>query len=141
MKLIFKNDIVQSTQGNSSVLLSYDSFKPNVPFASTQNVHQTQTNAFKKPQPVVDTEDMTMKLAYLQQKCEAKEGEVSILRAQMKKIKTDVAEEQSKKQKEYMEMTNLKEKEIKSIKGQLDFKVRHILMNLSYIFNPKFYRI
>ncbi|XP_045478637.1 uncharacterized protein LOC123683788 [Harmonia axyridis] len=121
-KILEKDDIVQQSQQNSSTLLSYDSFKPNIPFASTQNFISTPHNVFKKPQPISNTEDVTMKLTYLQQKCEAKEGEVSILRAQIKKMKSDMVEDLSKKQKEYIEITNMKEKEIKSIKGQLDFK-------------------
>lgn len=114
-------------------MLSYDSFKPNIPFASTQQI-SAPSNDFKMPHPIVNTEELKMKLTYLQQKCEAKEGEVSILRSQMKKMKTEMAEEQSKKQKEHLEITNLKEKQIKSIKGQLDFKVS-LAKDLSCLFN------
>ncbi|XP_044748601.1 uncharacterized protein LOC123309511 [Coccinella septempunctata] len=120
-KILEKDHIVQSTQENSSVLLTYNSFKPNIPFASTQN-SLIPTDDFKKPQSMADIEDLKMKLTYLQQKCEAKEGEVSILRSQMKKFKSDMSDDLLKKQKEHLEIISIKEKELKSIKGQLDFK-------------------
>ncbi|KAK9891549.1 hypothetical protein WA026_015511 [Henosepilachna vigintioctopunctata] len=115
----------QSTQGNVSFLPTYESFKPNIPFASTQN---TQGSIFKEPHKSNgfgiknNCHELEIKVMHLQKKFEEKEGEVTVLRAQIQKIKSDAVEDLSKKHKDYIQNTTLKEKELRSIKGELEFK-------------------
>lgn len=59
----------------------------------------------------------------MQDKILAKEGEVAILRSQLKEIKTNYEVESAKTRKEWMEKLNEKTKEIKEIQSKLEFKV------------------
>ncbi|GJQ87632.1 hypothetical protein Trydic_g17457 [Trypoxylus dichotomus] len=63
------------------------------------------------------------------EKCESKDGEVTILRTQLKETKHNLELEHQRKEKEWLEKMNVCSKEIASIKSHLDFKNLEV-MNL-----------
>ncbi|KAL3266608.1 hypothetical protein HHI36_010772 [Cryptolaemus montrouzieri] len=55
-------------------------------------------------------EELKLKVTCLQQKCEAKEGEVTILRTQIQKLKSEMIEDQRELEFKNLEIANLKQK-------------------------------
>lgn len=59
----------------------------------------------------------------LQKNCQEKEGEVTILRTQLNETKSSFVHEQNKLQSEWKKKLVVSEKQIQSIKSELEFKV------------------
>lgn len=110
-------------EADVSILPSYSIFKPNPSVCSTQaDNHRPHTINNRMLQPAEDNVEVHLKVSYLQQKYEEKEGEVSVLRSRLETMKAAIMEEQNLKHKDLVEKNMLKDKELNSIKSQLQFK-------------------
>lgn len=96
-------------------------------FASTQSAPATSSLVRKNSLPeAFIQDDPQMKIKRLQEQVIAKEGEVAILRCQLKETKASVETERAKKEKEWSEQLNEKIKEIRAIQTKLEFKVKFV---------------
>nr|CAI5855389.1 unnamed protein product [Callosobruchus analis] len=104
---------------NNTTLSSYSFFKkPDAIFASTQLNPKPSTSKVFSTFNDVQSEDTTI----LRQKYEEKEGEVAILRSQIKELKVNQNIEQQRIQTEWKLKLSSTEKEVNSIKSELEFK-------------------
>lgn len=87
-----------------------------------------QTSKFSQPQS-----DLQTTLQDLQQKLQAKDGEVSILRSQLKELKANIEIERQKREKEWNDKLAHATKEMNTVKTQLDFKVRVSLYCFTFV--------
>lgn len=81
--------------------------------------------------------DAQTKVQRLQEKCEFKDGEVAILRSQLKQTKKNLEVELTQKQKEWFEKLTAKTKEMNAIQSELEFKVRetcYFTVSVNYYF-------
>nr|CAH7760848.1 unnamed protein product [Callosobruchus chinensis] len=104
---------------NNTTLPSYSFFKkPDAIFASTQlNPKPSTSKAFSNFNDV-QSEDTTI----LRRKYEEKEGEVAVLRCQIKELKINQNIEQQRIQTEWKYKLSSAEKEVHSVKSELEFK-------------------
>lgn len=100
-------------------------------FASTQSAPATSSLVRRNNLPE-EFDDPQMKIRRLQEQVIAKEGEVAILRSQLKETKTNSESERVKKEKEWSEKFNEKMKEIKAIQTKLEFKVKYVGCSVVY---------
>ncbi|VEN58990.1 unnamed protein product [Callosobruchus maculatus] len=104
---------------NNTTLPSYSFFKrPDAIFASTQLNSKPSTSKAFSTFNDVQTEDSTI----LRRKYEEKEGEVAVLRSQIKELKVNQNIEQQRIQTEWKLKLSSTEKEVHSIKSELEFK-------------------
>lgn len=141
---IFKDELRCTQINNVSILPSYTAFK-NFPrtgsVTSTQSEFSNQTTSkpgnsrFPRnnstPTESINTNSYKIstknghdQLQQLKETLRTKEGEVSILRSQIKQSRSYFDVERSKREKEWSEKMNFVEKELSSVKSELDFKVR-----------------
>lgn len=73
----------------------------------------------------------------MQQEYKEKEGEVSILRAQLRETKSSLQSEQQKLHNEWKQKLTQTEKQMKSAKSELEFKVRIYLKLNTIHFDQK----
>ncbi|KAF5282193.1 hypothetical protein FQR65_LT02890 [Abscondita terminalis] len=143
-----QNDIIGTQRNNQSVLPSYSFFQKtsNQLFTSTQTRHTNGTaltngtthatkqgTSLKRAQSFDNTikdDNLEAKVKTLQKQCEAKAGEVSILRGKLQDIKTHHDTEQSKIQKEWSDKLSDTTKQLKEVQSELEFKNLEI-MNLT----------
>ncbi|CAG9861654.1 unnamed protein product [Phyllotreta striolata] len=108
-----------TTSKNDGCVPTYEAFKaPKTLFCSTQ-VNST----------VIRTTTSESDLENYKIKYEEKEGEIIILRNQLREIKTNNNSEYQKTLSEYKEKLNLSERQVHSVKSELEFKNLEI-MNL-----------
>ncbi|XP_025832901.1 uncharacterized protein LOC108741427 isoform X2 [Agrilus planipennis] len=102
---------------NNSILPTYGEFEKssvsrNI-YCSTQIQQKTSNNVNK---------EASEQVKILKEKCEAKEGEVTILRHQLQVIKTNLDVEFSKKKKELTDKINVSTQKINALKSDLEFR-------------------
>lgn len=140
---IFKDDLRCTQINNVSILPSYSAFK-NLPHngsvTSTQSEffkqstskpgnsrfprnNSTPTESINTNSYKISTKNEQDQLQQLKETLRTKEGEVSILRSQIKQSRSHFDTERAKREKEWGEKMNLVEKELGSVKSDLDFKV------------------
>lgn len=71
--------------------------------------------------------DLETELENLQQRYQEKEGEVTILRTQLKETKNSFNHEHNKVQNEWKKKLGITEKQIQSVTSELEFKVMSVL--------------
>lgn len=123
-----------STQSNSNI----NSYKPtsngtintSPRFSRYKSIppDDCRSTNFIKPQ-----NDLQRQIQNLQERLQAKDGEVSILRSQLKETKANIETERQKKEKEWNDKLVQATKEMSTIKTQLDFKVCGTLVILVYV--------
>lgn len=92
--------------------------------ATTSSVSRTLTRKNNSlPKEVYNSDNNDVRLKELREQILAKEGEVAILRSQLKEVKATFEVENARKQKEWLEKLNEKTKEINEIQSKLEFKV------------------
>lgn len=91
--------------------------------ATTSTFSKTLTRNNSLPKETYNYGSSEDKLKQLQEQILAKEGEVAILRSQLKELKANFEVEHARKQKEWLEKLNEKTKEIREIQSKLEFKV------------------
>lgn len=140
---IFKDELRCTQINNVSILPSYTAFK-NLPdngsVTSTQSEffkqstskpgnsrfprnNSTPTESINTNSYKISTKNEQDQLQQLKETLRTKEGEVSILRSQIKQSRSHFDTERAKREKEWGEKMNLVEKELGSVKSDLDFKV------------------
>lgn len=141
--LKFQENITCTQLNNVSILPSYNSAfnaQRNL-FSSTQsapvitNNHLTANSSYSThltrnnnlPTTTGKTDDSNSKLKKLQEQIFAKEGEVAILRGQLRDARARYEIEHAKKQKDWLEKLNEKTKEMKLIQSKLEFKVHKMV--------------
>lgn len=76
----------------------------------------------------------------MQQQYNEKEGEVSILRAQLRETKSNLQSEQQKLRSEWKQKLTQTERQMKSVKSELEFKVS-IYFKLNYLYRSNVFFI
>lgn len=76
-----------------------------------------------KSLPTETCDGLESKVSNLQEQIVAKEGEVAILRSQLKDMKVNFEVQSAKKQNEWVDKLNAKSKEMQAIQTKLEFKV------------------
>lgn len=106
---------------------------PNKIYTSTQLNSSFQASTSKAPTNTTKSIiELEKELKSLKEKCMEKEGEVSVLRAQLKNAQSNIQIEKSKCQKEWVQKLQAKELEITECKSTLNFKVSIFLIIISY---------
>lgn len=85
-----------------------------------------QENGFKRSRSFDSPEYLTgleVKIKKLQEDLIAKEGEISILRTQLKEIRRNNENDMHRKEKEWSEKLNATTKKLNAVKSELEFKV------------------
>lgn len=93
---------------------------------NNRHLNRNEDHIFKKPlgiQKNEDCETLRDKVKNLTETIEVKEGEVSILRSQLKQMKMNFELENAKKGKEKADELNLTKKKMNQFKTELEFKV------------------
>ncbi|XP_018576354.1 uncharacterized protein LOC108914921 [Anoplophora glabripennis] len=127
---IYQEEKITCTQLNNVTLLpTYSAFKQrNVLFSSTQ---LSQVNNSVRPstsknefisKKITSGGDLQEKVNTLQEQYKEKEGEVSVLRAQLQVTKSNLQSEQQKLQNEWKNKLTQSERQVKSVKSELEFK-------------------
>nr|XP_022913420.1 uncharacterized protein LOC111424200 [Onthophagus taurus] len=107
-------------RNNVSILPNYSFFQQNDIITSTQTTSNGVSNPLKtKP---INSEDLQDEIKKLKTDYTIKEGEITMLREQLKQVRLNLTGEHQKKEKEWMEKIQLINKELLSTKSDLDFK-------------------
>nr|XP_023012294.1 uncharacterized protein LOC111502441 isoform X1 [Leptinotarsa decemlineata] len=108
---------------NASILPSYNAFKePGKICSSTQFEMSIRPGTSKTNLNKENVINYEKEIQRLQQQCEEKAGEISILRNQLSETKMHINIEQQKSQGEWKNKLGIKEKQIQSMKSELEFK-------------------
>lgn len=124
-----------STQNNASILPNYHGFKEAhknlytstqtnsyIFSASTQSVigcgNNIITDRIKPDTPI----ELKERIENLKEKCEYRDGEISMLRIQLKETKQNLEQEYQNKEKDWIIKLNTCNKAVTEIKSNLDFK-------------------
>lgn len=143
----FQDKIACTQLNNVTLLPTYSGFKErNVIFSSTQltqvnNGVRPSTSKYEfNPKKAISGGDLQKDVNTLQQQYNEKEGEVSILRAQLRETKSNLQSEQQKLRSEWKQKLTQTERQMKSVKSELEFKVS-IYFKLNYLYRSNVFFI